>query len=43
MSINDAVELANNIIKNIKTGNNIGEEISLEEYDKESRKRYFFN
>ena len=33
MGMNDAIGLANNIIRNLKHGNNIGEEIALKEYE----------
>ena len=38
MGFNDVVGLANNIIGNIKTGNNIGEEIPLIDYETEAKK-----
>ena len=42
MGFNDAVGLANNIIRNKKTGNNIGELISLSDYQIESKKWLIF-
>ncbi len=38
MGFNDAIFLANNIIRNLKAGNNIGQEISLQDYEYESKR-----
>ena len=37
MGMNDAIGLANNIIRNLKHGNNIGEEIALKEYESQAK------
>lgn len=41
--IGDSVLLANNIIKNLKTGNDIGEPLSLSEYESASKALNYSN
>lgn len=37
MGMNDAVCLANNVIRNLKSGNNIGTELSLKNYESDAK------